>query len=265
MHTMETQHTFAICAYKKSVYLEDCIKSLLKQSVKSHILLATSTPNDFIQAMADKYSLPLHIHQGPGGIAQDWNFAYEQATTRYVTLAHQDDIYEPDYAARSLRAMAKAKKPLIWFSNYYEIRGGQKVTRNKLLLIKRLLISPLRLKSLSGFSAVRRRCLSLGNSICCPTVTFAACNLPKAIFTPHFRSNVDWQAWENLSKLRGSFLYDSKMLLGHRIHEESETSKVIGDSGRTAEDLEMFQKFWPAPIAWRLSGVYASSEKSNKG
>ena len=42
------KHTFVICAYKESSYLEECIVSLEKQTVKSNILMVTSTPNAFI-------------------------------------------------------------------------------------------------------------------------------------------------------------------------------------------------------------------------
>ena len=42
-------HTFAICAYKESPYLEECIKSLKNQTIKSNILIATSTPTDYIK------------------------------------------------------------------------------------------------------------------------------------------------------------------------------------------------------------------------
>lgn len=31
--------------------------------------------------------------------------------------------------------------------------------------------------------------------------------------------------------------------MGHRIHEESETSVIIGDNARSKEDYEMFCKF----------------------
>ena len=49
-------HTFVICAYKESAYLEECILSLKRQSVKSHLIMVTSTENDFIKEMAKKYS-----------------------------------------------------------------------------------------------------------------------------------------------------------------------------------------------------------------
>ena len=53
-------HTFAVCAYQESPYLEECIKSLKKQTIKSNILIATSTPNDYIKGIADKYTIPYY-------------------------------------------------------------------------------------------------------------------------------------------------------------------------------------------------------------
>ena len=49
--------------------------------------MATSTPNEWIQGLAEKYEIPLYINTGEGGIAQDWNFAYRQAKTDYITIA----------------------------------------------------------------------------------------------------------------------------------------------------------------------------------
>ena len=41
-------HTFVICAYKESSFLEECIKSLKNQSIESEIFIITSTPNSYI-------------------------------------------------------------------------------------------------------------------------------------------------------------------------------------------------------------------------
>ena len=105
-------HTFAVCAYQESPYLEECIKSLKKQTIKSNILIATSTPNDYIKGIADKYTIPYYINKGEGGITQDWNFAYSCAKTKYITIAHQDDIYEKDYLEIVLKHITRAKHPL---------------------------------------------------------------------------------------------------------------------------------------------------------
>ena len=85
-------HTFAICAYKESEYLEECICSLLAQTVKTNIIIATSTPNAYISGLAQKYEIPLYINEGESGITQDWNFALSKVTTKYATIAHQDDL-----------------------------------------------------------------------------------------------------------------------------------------------------------------------------
>ena len=86
------KHTFVICAYKESLFLEECIRSLKRQTVLGKIIMVTSTPNEFIDKMAEKYAIPLFVNEGPGGITQDWNFGYSCADTPYVTIAHQDDV-----------------------------------------------------------------------------------------------------------------------------------------------------------------------------
>ena len=116
---MEVNHTFVVCAYKESAYLKECVQSLVQQTVKSKILIATSTPNELIQSVASEYSLPIYVNEGEKGIAGDWNFAMSLADTEYVTLAHQDDVYEPTYAEEVLRAAQKAKKPIIAFTEYF--------------------------------------------------------------------------------------------------------------------------------------------------
>jgi len=258
------EHTFVICAYKESPYLEDCICSLLAQTVKSRIILVTSTPNHYIKSMAEKYQIPYYINEGEGGITQDWNFGYAKAGGGYITIAHQDDIYEKTYLASALEMMASAKKPLIYFCNYYEIRNGEKVMKNRLLGVKRLMLLPLRIPCFRNSVWVRRRILSFGTPICCPSVCYASGSLPEVVFQNHYRACEDWEAWEAISKRKGAFLYDSRPLMGHRIHAESETSQAIGDHQRTDEEYEMFRKFWPAWAARLIGKLYATGQNSNQ-
>ena len=69
------KHSFVICAYKESPFLEECIQSLEKQTVKSTIKMVTSTPNEYIADMAKKHNIELIVNEGQGGIVQDWNLA----------------------------------------------------------------------------------------------------------------------------------------------------------------------------------------------
>lgn len=75
---------------------------------------------------------------------------------------------------------------------------------------------------------------------------------------------MDWETWENISKEEGRFVYVPQKLMGHRIHEESETSATIQENVRTKEDYVMFKKFWPDFIAKKLTKIYSASEVSNK-
>ncbi len=83
------------------------------------------------------------------------------------------------------------------------------------------------------------------------------------VFLNGFRSNEDWEAEERISQLDGEFIFCNKILTYHRIHEDSETSKIIHDSKRSEEDYAMYRKFWPSGIAHILTKLYSSSEKSN--
>ena len=257
-------HTFVICAYKESPFLEECICSVLSQTVKSRVFLSTSTPNDSISRLAEQYGLAVMVNTGRQSIADDWNFGYSQAETDYVTLAHQDDLYAPDYLEKAKEALEHREDAMIFFSGYYVLRGSQKTDQTTNLKIKRLLLTPLRFSALQGTRFGKRSAIAFGNAICCPAVTYAKCRLPAPLFRYGYRSNVGWETWEMLSRKKGRFCYRPQPLMCHRIHEGSETSQVLKDQVRIQEDYEMFCRFWPKWMAKRLTAFYASSEKSNQ-
>ncbi|WP_341349113.1 DUF6020 family protein [Eubacterium xylanophilum] len=256
-------HTFAICAYKESEYLEECIQSVKDQTVKTDVILATSTPNEYIAGLCQKYEIPMYVNEGESGITQDWNFAYSCADSECVTIAHQDDIYASNYVEELMASVEEVGKPIIFFTNYGELRNGEKVHNNKLLKIKRIMLIPMRIFAFRNSKFIRRRVLSMGCPICCPSVTMFKENCPRRVFSHGFRSDEDWEAWEKLSRRSGAFVYNKEILMYHRIHEDSETSKILGDNARTEEDFVMFSKFWPKGIARFLTKVYGTSEESN--
>jgi hypothetical protein len=110
---------------------------------------------------------------------------------------------------------------------------------------------------------MKRNALRFGNSICCPAVTFVNDNCPKEVFTSKYKCDVDWFAWEKLSKIKGKFIFIRKCLMGHRISEESTTTDIINNGIRTKEDYDILCKFWPKFIAKLINKYYKKSEKSN--
>lgn len=258
-------HTFVVLAYKESKYLEECIKSVLNQKYKSKVLIATSTPNEFIKSIANRYNLNVIHNPKPGlGIGYDFDFAVSCGKTPLVTVAHQDDVYDYDYANNIVNAYKKNNKSLIVFSDYYEIRNDKKVFSNRNLKIKRILLKPIKNKFLSSTKFGKRLSLCFGCAICCPAVTFVKSNIKdNDIFKCDFTCNVDWFAWEKLSRKKGKFTFIAQPLMGHRVHEESTTTEIINERIRTKEDLAMFNKFWPSFISKLINKYYVKAEESN--
>lgn len=255
-------HTFVICAYKESQYLEECIKSVLNQKVKSNIIITTSTPNEHIEKLAQKYSLKLYINEGEKGIGQDWNFGISRVNTDYVTIAHQDDIYKPTYLEEIVNSLEKGNDFVIAFTDYREIKNGEEVGLTVNLKIKKVLLFPLRIFKKSKFW--RRRSLSLGSSICCPSVTINKKITGENPYKTELKCDLDWDTWDKMTKYDADFLYIPKELMQHRIHEESETSNLIGNNIRLEEDLLMLKRYWPEPIAKFVMKFYKNAIKTNQ-
>lgn len=255
-------HTFVVCAYKESKYLEECIKSVVNQKVKSNIIISTSTPNEYINNIGKKYDLPIYINNGKSGIGEDWNFGISKTKTDYVTIAHQDDIYNENYLEEIVKYLEKGKDFVISFSDYREIKNGKKIELTTNLKIKKILLSPLKILKKSRF--IKRRVLSLGSSICCPSVTINTKITGKSPYKTELKCDLDWDTWYEMTKYKGSFLYINKELMQHRIHEESETSNLIENNIRLEEDLIMLNRFWPKPIAKFIMKFYSKAIKTNE-
>lgn len=259
-------HTFVVLAYKESRYLETCIQSVLNQEFKSNVVIATSTRNAFIEQLANKYSLKIIDNPNPGkGIGYDFDFARTCVDTDLVTIAHQDDVYDPTYSKEVVNYYWKYKDATLLFTDYFEVRNGKRVYENTNLKIKKIMLKPLHNKEKSNRRFIKRLPLMFGDPICCPAVTFCQKNLNvKTLFANDMKCDIDWSAWEIASKMDGRFVFVNKPLMGHRIHEESTTTEIIEDNNRSKEDYEIFKRFWIAPIARLLTKLYSNSEKSNK-
>ena len=253
-------HTWVICAYGESAYVEACIQSLKNQTLASKIILYTSTPNDLLKNLCDTYQIPFYTKEG-GGIGKDWNNALSFVDTRYATIAHQDDYYEPSYLEKLASQLEKYPNSLIAYSDYFEEKNGQRIPKTSNLKIKRLMLHTMNL--FPSWRFWRDRVLGMGNPICCPAVTYNLELLKDFTFSQELRVSLDWYAWYQISKYKGRFTFINKDLMCHRIHEESETSKTIADQTRTKEDLYMYELFWPKAIATFINRFYEKSQNTN--
>jgi len=237
-------HTFAVCAYKESPFLEDCVKSLIGQSIKTNIIICTSTPNELIRAVSEKYHIKVFTRQGKSDIKDDWNFAYNCSETDFVTIAHQDDLYDKEYVNSFLEKKKNYQDVLMFFTDYRPIKHGIVGKRDVNNIIRHLLRFPVKFDFLANKKFVKKGILSLGNTIVCPLVTYNKKLLGNSVFTSELKFNIDWDTFLKLALLKGRFLYADKPLGFYRIHDGSTSKEFIENNNRIIEDRIMFQKFW---------------------
>jgi len=254
-------HTFVIPVYKQSPYLEQCIQSLLNQTVKSAIILTTSTPTDFSKQVAEKYGFPYFVNDN-GGIANDWNFALSKASTQWATIAHQDDIYEPDFTNELLKSANS--DTLIAFTDYEDLVDGKTRKSNLNSVVKKALLFPFVFKKNIRSTSLKKSILIFGDPICCPSVSFNLDALGNFRFSPEFTVALDWYAWYQLAKKHGSFCFINEKLMKHRIHAESETTLKLSEGKRRQEELQMFKMIWGDKIARIFSWIYTLGYADNK-
>lgn len=246
-------------AHGDSPFLDGCLRSLRAQSRPSDILVTTSTPSTFIEQAAAAHGVRVLVNPCSQGIAADWNFALTATKTPRVTLAHQDDIYFPTFAARSLGLLDQHPEAVACFTGYEEIEDDGRVTRSRLSLVKHLLERAVLGRATLAQVARLRAFLSLGNPLPCSSVTFDRDRLGEFRFSDGLSSNLDWDAWLRLCEQGRPLARTAQRLVGRRHNALTATSRLIRDGIRQREDLMMFRRLWPGPLAQAIAWAYRAS------
>lgn len=252
-------HSFVVPAYGRSPHLTSCLASLQRQDRPSQVILSTSTPFEGIERLAVAHGAQLVVHGPNRGIGADWNAAINAARTPWVTIAHQDDIYLPQFSSEVARVAARHPDASLLVTDYRELVGDAPQKPSGLLKVKKLLLE----LGFAGRHSVtscgaKRRLLRFGCPLPCPAVTLGPAATGLA-FREDLKVNLDWDAWLRLAGQPGRFCYVRKPLMLHRIHLGSETTTGIRTGIRAAEDMQMFTRIWPPGIARLLAGLYSLS------
>ena len=255
-------HTYAICAYKDSPYLEACIRSLLKQTIPASVILCTSTPSPYLQRTAKKYGLPFFVRDGESDIQDDWNFAYEKAASRLVTIAHQDDLYNRHYVEELRRAAARWPDMTVFMSDGILIRDGRLSWGGAVELVKKVLRLPWRVPGLCHLPWVKKAGLIFGNPVMCPSCCYRKDQMPRPLFSTEYDFVLDWECMRRLACGPGRFICVEKPLLYYRIHDEAATKACMEDHRREREERRMFQDIWPGWLAGLLMKLYGQAGKN---
>lgn len=261
-----SNHSFAVMAYKDSPYLIDCLNSLREQTVKSEIFIATSTPSPYIDEAAKKYGIKVLVTEPGKGIAHDWNFSLDEAKTKYVTLAHQDDLYVANYTELCLNVSERFDDTMICFTGYSELINNERERRSTVMLTAKRVLNFMFMPFRNNIKSRtwKRFSQAFGTPIPCPTVMFNKEMLADFKFSEKYKVSLDWDAWLRMAAMKGRFVYVPKILVKHRIHPESATTEGIKGNVRQTEDFEIYCRIWPKFIAKVLSRFYAGSYRSNE-
>jgi hypothetical protein len=231
--------------------------------VASDILITTSTPSPYLRSIGERRQVPVVVNKIAAGIVSDWNFAFAQARSEWVSLAHQDDWYERDYVEACRDALAGVRNATLLYTDATEEIEGR--TGELLNTRVKRAISGLTFLTFLTFLTGRsidapwrkRLLLSFGNPIPCPSVMINKRLLPAFTFPEGWKSNLDWRAWFTLARQPGAFVYVSRRLVHRTLHVDGATTRALAD--RALEDARMFKELWPAPVAAALNRLYAPS------
>ncbi len=229
-------HTFVILAYHESDNLEECIKSILKQSTKSIVLIATSTPNDYIMDLASYYGIGVMVNNEESNKGNDYNFAISIANTKLVTIAHQDDLYNRNYTKEVVKSYRKNKNASIIFTDNYEIKDDKMIFKNKRLFRKRYYLYPLSINKFQNNKYFKMRCLKKEKFICTSSITFIKKNLPDNLFPIDYTYDNDWKGLIKLVTLPYKFVFIKEKLVGYRIDDIKENDDKIREDEMILKD-----------------------------
>ncbi len=253
---MSGEHAFVVMAHGDSPFLAGALASARAQSLASPVLVTTSTPTPFIENAAKAAGAPLLINPEGGGIAADWNFALRASDARYVTLAHQDDVYYPAFLARSLALLQGDPAACLAFTGYVEIGDNDARVRSRTSLVKHTLERAILGATPAPGPGRLRAFLAFGNPLPCSSVTFDRQCLGDFAFSGDFRSNLDWDAWLRLLDAGAVFVRTPERLVGRRHNRLTATSALTREGVRRREDLIMFRRLWPRPAAELIALAY---------
>ncbi len=252
--------TLVVCTYKECRYLEESIQAIVNQTVKPRILISTSTPNAYVQDIADRYGIRICVNPN-GGQIRDYNFAMKQAETPLVMLAHQDEVLKSTFVEKSLEALNRTKDPIISFTDYIEMHHDiVDEKQSSMIRIKKILLWPVKIRWFAGSWLGKRLTLCLGDPITHPSVICVADKMPEEAFREAYKAAMDWDLWERLSKVPGSFVYVNEILLHHRMNDENQTVVLLkAGNERYNNEYEIFRRFWIKPVAKLLMKFYSKA------
>ena len=232
--------TFAIPCRNAGSHLRPLLESLLAQTRQDfEILLVDDASEDDSVELARAVAGPriaLHRNERPLGIGANWNRAAALVRTPLFCLAHQDDVYRPEYLAVMTAALAAKPEAAAAHCRAFTLdEGGREFVsaseRYKDRFWKR-----------GGFHdhAALYASLLAGNWIIAPSVLFRTAAVRElGGFAERLRFVLDWEYWLRMLRSGHGLIGVAKRLVGYRRHAASATAVEERSLNRYREEHEI--------------------------
>lgn len=228
-------------------FLERTIQSLLSQTVRPDeiVCIDDASTDDSASVVARIGDPSLELLRNPTrvGLSANWNRALQLAANfDYVTIAHQDDIYEPDYLRDVTAALESHPSSFIAHTKASVIdETDQKLdlaaTRYKDKFwpkndfVERTVEDELAL-------------LIRGDYIFCPSVTFRVSTLPAiGLFDEQYEFVPDWDFWLRGLMAGHTIVGVNRHLIRYRSHSRSATALAEKTLRRYLEEIAIVDHY----------------------
>jgi GT2 family glycosyltransferase len=229
--------TIVVPVYNGARHLRETLASLLQQ--RARLICVDDASGDDSAAIVRACGVELLRNDHRLGLAANWNRCVELVTTPYFVLAHQDDVYEPDYAATMLALIAAHPRAFIAHCRTMSIDDDGRAVATPAARYKESLWPRGEVYEEDAASGLPR--LARGNFIVAPSVIFRA-EAVRSIgrFSP-LEFVTDWEYWMRGLLAGWAIVGTRQRLLRFRRHAATATRATEQTFDRYREEIAVQQ------------------------
>lgn len=263
---MSERITLAVPYHSNLPYLEETLGSILAQNDTRWECIvcddsAQGEAKDVVQRM-NSPRLRWIRNPNPSGMSANWNFCFDNAATRFVSLVHADDRLLPRYVSTVFRLMESQPNAVAYFtaSEVIGTNGSQVFSFPD--FIKRFLEPRKKgttyLQGESGAVALLR-----GNFIMCPTLCYDRKQLGSFRFSSQYRMVQDLCFTLSLLKLGFSLAGTSEKAYQYRRHTQNASEQMTQTLYRFREEAALYDQFSDifCELGWRRAAETARGKR----
>ena len=193
------------------------------------IIYMVDAPNNYIE----EFNCGITVNgEDEKGIGNDWNYGVEKAEGRFVTVTHQDDLYNRHYVEELKKAYERWPDMSVFMTDGVLIKDGKLTRGGAVEAVKKVLRLPWRFRGLCHLSAVKMSGLIFGNPVMCPSCSYGKDRISLPLFSDQYDFVLDWDCMRKLALKGGRFVCVEKPLLYYRVHDGAATKVCIKNHKR---------------------------------